>query len=151
MMTLVHAPVLRWVKMLKSCYDGQVCIIGLVMLGLSLEYRLSYHATLLSIKYSNHRGIENLSYETQVYFIFGHLSNQAFKLFDFQVDFWETWNSFRLLCDHHSQLLIVLDILWVHQNWQLWQIMHFVPRLLLLHFLQLHQFFINFLNLVHCY
>ncbi|KAJ1385251.1 PRMT5, TIM barrel domain, partial [Sesbania bispinosa] len=27
------------------------------------------------------------------------------------VDSWETWNSFRLHCDHHSQLSIVLDIL----------------------------------------
>ncbi|XP_061346203.1 protein arginine N-methyltransferase 1.5-like [Gastrolobium bilobum] len=27
------------------------------------------------------------------------------------VDSWETWNSFRLLCEHHSQLSIALDIL----------------------------------------
>ncbi|XP_028102825.1 uncharacterized protein LOC114302063 isoform X2 [Camellia sinensis] len=28
-----------------------------------------------------------------------------------QVDSWETWNSFRLLCEHHSQLFIALDVL----------------------------------------
>ncbi|KAI5403560.1 Protein arginine N-methyltransferase 1.5, variant 2 [Lathyrus oleraceus] len=27
------------------------------------------------------------------------------------VDSWETWNSFRLLCEHHSQLSVALDIL----------------------------------------
>ncbi|KAL2637605.1 hypothetical protein AAZX31_06G072300 [Glycine max] len=27
------------------------------------------------------------------------------------VDYWETWNSFRLLCEHHSQLSVALDIL----------------------------------------
>ncbi|KAL6215209.1 hypothetical protein ACLB2K_014640 [Fragaria x ananassa] len=26
-------------------------------------------------------------------------------------DSWETWNSFRLLCEHHSQLSVVLDVL----------------------------------------
>ncbi|GAB4837642.1 Protein arginine N-methyltransferase 5 [Ancistrocladus abbreviatus] len=28
-----------------------------------------------------------------------------------QVDSWELWNSFRLLCAHHSQLLVALDVL----------------------------------------
>ncbi|PSR91898.1 Protein arginine N-methyltransferase [Actinidia chinensis var. chinensis] len=28
-----------------------------------------------------------------------------------QVDSWETWNCFRLLCEHHSQLSIALDVL----------------------------------------
>uniref|UniRef100_A0A5B6ZHV2 Protein arginine N-methyltransferase n=1 Tax=Davidia involucrata TaxID=16924 RepID=A0A5B6ZHV2_DAVIN len=28
-----------------------------------------------------------------------------------QIDSWELWNSFRLLCEHHSQLSIALDIL----------------------------------------
>ncbi|KAK7320728.1 hypothetical protein VNO77_30465 [Canavalia gladiata] len=28
-----------------------------------------------------------------------------------RVDSWKTWNSFRLLCDHHSQLKIALDII----------------------------------------
>ncbi|XP_019415724.1 PREDICTED: protein arginine N-methyltransferase 1.5-like [Lupinus angustifolius] len=30
---------------------------------------------------------------------------------DTLVDSWETWNSFRLLCEHHSQLCVALDIL----------------------------------------
>lgn len=30
-----------------------------------------------------------------------------------QVDSWELWNSFRMLCEHHSQLSIALDVLWV--------------------------------------
>ncbi|KAF7817197.1 protein arginine N-methyltransferase 1.5 [Senna tora] len=30
---------------------------------------------------------------------------------DTLVDSWETWNSFRLLCEHHSQLSVALDIL----------------------------------------
>ncbi|GMQ02526.1 hypothetical protein CsSME_00048712 [Camellia sinensis var. sinensis] len=30
---------------------------------------------------------------------------------DHLVDSWETWNSFRLLCEHHSQLSIALDVL----------------------------------------
>lgn len=29
------------------------------------------------------------------------------------MDSWELWNSFRLICEHHSQLCLVLDILWV--------------------------------------
>lgn len=32
-----------------------------------------------------------------------------------QNDSWELWNSFRLLCEHHSQLSVALDILWVHR------------------------------------
>ncbi|RVW17219.1 Protein arginine N-methyltransferase 1.5 [Vitis vinifera] len=28
-----------------------------------------------------------------------------------QTDSWELWNSFRLLCEHHSQLFIALDVL----------------------------------------
>lgn len=28
-----------------------------------------------------------------------------------EVDSWELWNSFRLLCEHHSQLSVALDIL----------------------------------------
>lgn len=28
-----------------------------------------------------------------------------------QVDSWELWNSFRLVCEHHSQLSVALDVL----------------------------------------
>ena len=34
-----------------------------------------------------------------------------------QVDSWELWNSFRMLCEHHSQLSIALDVLWVKSLW----------------------------------
>lgn len=33
-----------------------------------------------------------------------------------QVDSWELWNTFRLLCGHHNQLFIALDVLWVKTN-----------------------------------
>lgn len=30
-----------------------------------------------------------------------------------QDDSWDLWNSFRLLCEHHSQLSVALDVLYV--------------------------------------
>ncbi|XP_059663025.1 protein arginine N-methyltransferase 1.5 isoform X1 [Cornus florida] len=39
------------------------------------------------------------------------MSGNSDNLSDGQVDSWELWNSFRLLCEHHSQLSIALDVL----------------------------------------
>ncbi|XP_004498609.1 protein arginine N-methyltransferase 1.5-like isoform X4 [Cicer arietinum] len=39
------------------------------------------------------------------------MSNDDYRpLSNALVDSWETWNSFRMLCDHHSQLVVALDI-----------------------------------------
>ncbi|KAL6578609.1 Protein arginine N-methyltransferase 5 [Orobanche minor] len=37
--------------------------------------------------------------------------NPDFMQNDQQIDSWELWNSFRLLCEHHTQLSVALDIL----------------------------------------
>lgn len=46
--------------------------------------------------------------------------NELYPLcFFMQIDSWEIWNSFRLLCEHHSRLSIALDIQWVEQTWDI--------------------------------
>ncbi|KAG5541168.1 hypothetical protein RHGRI_021132 [Rhododendron griersonianum] len=39
------------------------------------------------------------------------MNGNSDDLSEVQVDSWETWNCFRLLCEHHSQLSIALDVL----------------------------------------
>ena len=42
-----------------------------------------------------------------IYIIISFVAPQAVEL----TDSWELWNSFRVLCEHHSQLSVALDVL----------------------------------------
>ena len=42
---------------------------------------------------------------------FFHCNKFPYQFICIQVDSWERWNSFRIMCEHHTQLSVALDVL----------------------------------------